>query len=384
MTHKENVPGNYGEDRNFLKKYTDAIELKNGNASVLVVPQYQGRVMTSSCQGDSGLSFGWINYNLIASGENLPHINPYGGEERLWLGPEGGQFSIFFKKDVSYDFENWFTPKELDTVVYKVISQKETEVDFQHSFQLTNRFGTALSIGLKRKIKLLDSNELENRLNTKLNSVELVAYETQNVLSNEGKEAWKKETGLLSIWMLGMLKPSPKATIVMPVKDGSDAALGPKFNDDYFGSISQDRLKVKDSTIYFKADGNSRGKIGIPPLRATRFIGSYDSISNVLTLLECILPKGETEYVNSKWEDQKDPFSGDALNAYNDGPLDGGGQLGPFYELETSSPASKLAPGKSLEHRQTTYHITGNKEKLNEIALKTLGVDVNTISNIFG
>jgi len=39
-------------------------------------------------RGAHGFSFGWINRELIASGKAMPHINPYGGEERLWLGPE--------------------------------------------------------------------------------------------------------------------------------------------------------------------------------------------------------------------------------------------------------------------------------------------------------
>lgn len=33
--------------------------------------------------------------------------------------------------------------------------------------------------------------------------------------------------------------------------------------------------------------------------------------------------------------------------------------LGPFYELETSSPAAALNPGESLRHIQRTIHIKG-------------------------
>ena len=88
----------YGYNRDFLKKYVQVIELKNGRSAVALIPAWQGRVMTSTSEGDAGLSFGWINSELIASGEVLKHINPFGGEERLWLGPEGGQFSIFFTK----------------------------------------------------------------------------------------------------------------------------------------------------------------------------------------------------------------------------------------------------------------------------------------------
>ena len=85
----------YSYNRDFLKKYTKIIELKNSNSAIAIVPAWQGRVMTSSSEGDSGFSFGWINREHIASGKIVQHINPYGGEERIWLGPEGGQFSIF-------------------------------------------------------------------------------------------------------------------------------------------------------------------------------------------------------------------------------------------------------------------------------------------------
>jgi hypothetical protein len=51
---------------------------------------------------------------FIASGKNNPHLNAFGGEDRFWLGPEGGQFSIFFKKDTPFDLDNWFTPPSLN------------------------------------------------------------------------------------------------------------------------------------------------------------------------------------------------------------------------------------------------------------------------------
>ena len=60
---------------------------------------------------------------------------------------------------------------------------------------------------------------------------------------NKGDKAWKKETGLLSIWMLGMFNPSPAVVIVIPVKPGEEKLIGPKVNDNYFGKISGDRLK---------------------------------------------------------------------------------------------------------------------------------------------
>ena len=46
--------------------------------------------------------------------------------------------------------------------------------------------------------------------------VDLVAFESENRVTNTGENPWEKETGLLSIWILGMFPPSPGATVVIP------------------------------------------------------------------------------------------------------------------------------------------------------------------------
>ena len=85
--------GTFGYDVDFLKKYRETVILEQGASMLAICPEYQGRVMTSSSAGLEGLSYGWLNYDLIKSGEILEHINPVGGEDRFWLGPEGGQMS---------------------------------------------------------------------------------------------------------------------------------------------------------------------------------------------------------------------------------------------------------------------------------------------------
>jgi hypothetical protein len=142
-------------------------------------------------------------------------------------------------------------------------------------------------------------------------------------------------------------------------------------------------LKISGTNVYFRADGKSRGKIGINPKRARGIMGSYDFENNILTLLLCKLPERKTEYVNSAWQIQDNPFSGDALNSYNDGPLEDGSQMGPFYELETSSPAEALKPGESITHSQITIHLTGNKNLLTKAAIKSLGVSLEEIETVF-
>ena len=101
----------FGEDAAFLQRHTQVLILENeAGARVALAPAWQGRVMTSSAGGDAGLSYGWINRDLIASGKLQPHINVFGGEDRFWLGPEGGQFSIFFAPGAKFELSDWFTP----------------------------------------------------------------------------------------------------------------------------------------------------------------------------------------------------------------------------------------------------------------------------------
>ena len=131
-----------------------------------IVPAYQGRVMTSTVGGDETSSHGWINYELTASGKLGPHINAFGGEDRFWLGPEGGQFSIFFKKGDPFDLEHWQTPAVIDTVPYKVTSKTDSEVTFRHEAKIKNYSDTAFSLRIDRTVRLFDRSRIGEMLGT--------------------------------------------------------------------------------------------------------------------------------------------------------------------------------------------------------------------------
>jgi hypothetical protein len=84
------------------------------------------------------------------------------------------------------------------------------------------------------------------------------------------------------------------------------------------------------------------------------------------------------------WEIQDAPYGGDAANSYNDGPpAPGAKPLGPFYELESSSPAAALAPGESLTHVHRTFHFEGPEAELDAIAMATLGTSLGEIASAF-
>ncbi|TFG41369.1 MAG: hypothetical protein E4H43_04470 [Bacteroidia bacterium] len=264
-----------------------------------------------------------------------------------------------------------------------ITARSDSSVTFSQNVETENYSGTVFKLEIDRKIILLSDVQVKEETGIDPEGINFVAYRSENKLTNRGSDEWKKETGLLSIWMLGMFIPSPAVTVVIPVRQGEEKELGIEVNDNYFGKISGDRLKISGRNIYFRADGKSRGKIGISPQRATGLMGSYDFENNILTLLICKLPEGKAEYVNSAWQIQDNPYSGDALNSYNDGPLEDGSQMGPFYELETSSPATALKPGESLIHSQVTIHLTGDKKLLNQAAVKCFGVTLDVIEGIF-
>jgi hypothetical protein len=372
--------GTYAYDVAFLKKHTaKVLELvsPDSNSRVLLSPDYQGRVMTSAAKGDSGISFGWINYKLISSGEKKKAFNPVGGEERFWLGPEGGQFSLYFKKGDSFNISKWQVPPFIDTTSFEVVNASPSSATFAKTAVLTNYSGTAFDVSVSRTIALLGKKDLEKKLNTSIpEGTGYVAYETTNKLQNLGKDEWTRRSGLVSIWLLAMLTPSEKTTIIIPFSPKKD--IKSYITDNYFGEIPPGRLNIKDSMLFFTADGKHRSKIGLSPQIAKSVAGSFDFEKNVLSLIFFPVEKN-ADYVNSKWELQKTPFKGDVANAYNDGPLEDGTQMGPFYEIESSSPAIALKPSASFEYKQTACHLQGSYEALRSIARKVLGVDLNTL-----
>ncbi|WP_244648171.1 MULTISPECIES: DUF6786 family protein [unclassified Lentimonas] len=386
--------GDYSNDVAFMKQHTPIVLLTQGDASVAVAPDYQGRVMTSTYDQQSGPSFGWINRPVIetglmseedAAGKLEEHIYIFGGEERFWLGPEGGQYALYFKPGDKFEFSDWKTPAVIDTEPFELVKQTNTSASFRKETELMNFSGTVFNMEIERTVSLLDAKATAELLGVELpEGVRLVGYETDNRITNTGDKAWKPETGLPSIWILGMYNPSPETTVVIPFEKGGDEALGPRVNDTYFGKVPAEYLRVEKQKLFFKGDGTRRGKIGISPQRSKGIAGSYDAAGQVLNIVTYNVQDAPNGYVNSMWELQDEPYAGDVINSYNDGsPEPGVDPLGPFYELETSSPAAALKPGETMRHVQRTFHIQGSEEALNPLARRLLGAPLETIKTAF-
>ncbi|MBR1575599.1 MAG: hypothetical protein IJ654_04020 [Bacteroidales bacterium] len=376
--------GTYGYDKDFFAaRGINTVELKSvdGAARVLMVPAWQGRVMTSTTGGRIGPSYGWINHDFIASGQFNPQFNSYGGEERFWIGPEGGPFSWFFPKGAEQVYAHWNVPSILDSDPFTVEAVCDTAVRYVARASLENASGRRFEIGFRREVSLVSGQEAESLLGVPLGAgVRAVVYRTDNSLTNEGSFAWSRETGMPSVWLLGCFNPTPTTTVFIPY---DPVCPGRIVNDAYFGKVPSDRLKVSDGVVYFKIDGAFRSKIGLPAGSARDVCGSYDPVAGVLNILKYTAPSGPCDYVNSQWGEQEDAFGGDVINAYNDGPTETGVVMGPFFEIETSSPGAALEPGQTLTHTQYTMHLEGSPAALDPIARAVFGLSLGTVMSQF-
>jgi hypothetical protein len=388
---KRDVPmpstGAFATDLAFLRSHTDLVLLTDpgGGGIVAVAPGYQGRVMTSTVGGADAPSFGWIGRNAIASGVRQPHMNVFGGEDRFWLGPEGGQYALYFKPKDPFDIDHWQVPEPFDWGAWDVVERSGNSVRFRKQMTLVNYAGSEIKVDVDRSVRVLSAADISTELGqTAASGVRTIAFESSNTVTNTGSAQWQPQSGLISIWILGMFNPSPATTIAVPFVPGPEATLGRAVNDSYFGNVPADRLTVKDGVAFFRGDGQYRSKIGLSPARALNIAGSYDAANHVLTLVQYTRPSGAQDYVNSMWEIQHEPYKGDVVNSYNDGPVaPGKPPLGPFYELETSSPALNLAPGQKYTHVHRTFHFAGPQEDLDRLARATLTVGIDAISTAF-
>jgi hypothetical protein len=373
----------FGEDAAFILKYTDGFVLSIGKQKIIVVPKYQGRIMTSTANGDDGFSFGWMNNSLIESGKFGENFSAFGGEDRFWIGPEAGKYGIFYDKGKAFKWENWRTPAYIDKETFELVNKSSASASFRHQFEVVNYSGNHFQVKVNRTIQLLTRTEAEKILNYPIDEkISVVAFQSNNEMINIGESSWNRETGLLNIWIVGIFSPSENTNVVIPIMPGNDSALGYRVTDDYFKPVPEQRLKSENNAVYFKGDGQFQCKIGVNHKRSKGILGSYDPVNKVLTIIKFNQPDSYFGYANHLSNEKNGAYDGDAIMSYNDGPVNAGEKpFGPYYELETNSPVKELAPGNSLKHIHTTIHFQGDTASLNKLSLALLGVSLEKIQS---
>ncbi len=367
----------YGQSIQPIAKQTKVIELisDNGKGRIAIAPEIQGKILTSTYGGLNGKSNGWLNKDAIQ--EDRLDFENIGGEDRVWFGPLGSQFSFYFQQVKPLDEKNWKVPASLSSEPYKLTQFIGKRVLMSKEIELVNFIGTKFNFKVLRKITLLEKQFIEEDLNITFDeSLDYVAYESLHSIRNIGKEQWKKEHGLVSIWSAGMFEGSDESVVAIPLKENASLDQVRK----YLGPLDDSRLRLKNNTLLFKVDGKYRSKIGIPNDIAPEIYGCYSKDNNRLTIVQ-YRKVNEDLYSNSEVSEQENPYEGEVIPIYNDGKMDySNSTTSSFFELESTSAMVELLPKRYIGHYHRVYHFSGKENLLNEISKELLGIELRNFA----
>lgn len=365
----------FNEDQNFLSKFTKVIVLSSENSQqqLIVAPEYQGRIMTSTASGINGNSYGWINDSFIKAQKADININPFGGIDRLWIGPLGSQFSLYYQGK-EFDDKYWRVPYDFDRKPFEVIDQGEDFVLMKSQMKFSNFIKTPFYIEIARRVNLFSSKEIEEHLNVQLPSnIHAVGFESINTMTNLGSDM-NIDSGMLALWSLAQIQGNDKTAIIIPYKNEG------KLNE-YLADIPEDRLVIHENFVLFKGDGMFRSKIGTPPEITIPIFGALDLANNLLTIIQFQF-ENEDRYFNSDLGYQEKPYKGDVISVYNNNPETKDGEAShSFYELESASAMKALKNHAKMKHFHRTFHIEADRATLNKFTQALFGVGLRAIED---
>ena len=183
----------FADDLAFLSKLgpVKVFESPHGGR-VVVSAKYQARVMTSAVEAE-GKSLGYINRKFIEEGKTGGQFDNYGGEDRFWLGPEGGQFALYFPAGKPLVFANWQTPHAFQEGEWKAKDDGKTSATYTQAMTLTNYAGTEFKLDVERKISLLSDDDAKKNLGiTVPTGVKWIGFSTSNTIVNTDSKAWSE------------------------------------------------------------------------------------------------------------------------------------------------------------------------------------------------
>ncbi|MBI5116019.1 hypothetical protein HZA56_06055 [Candidatus Poribacteria bacterium] len=350
---------------------TITLKREASEGCLLIAPDLSARIMAVSMDGAADENFGFVKPEAIANRGKDPQFNAYGGALRWWVGPEGGQYGVAFPPGTeNFDLNSWYISEEYNGKPFAVAYPQQeagTSALMGTEFSVRNTIGTRFNIGVTSRISLIGNSLMNSRSKNKNRQPRLkhLGYLSETTFENLSSEPMRKETGLLSIWMLGMYVAGQRTYVIAPFER---RGIGRIVTDTYFnaGGIGGNRLIVNEKSGYllFRADAKERSKIGLSRSSASSVIGSMDVSRNLLTVWRFPIRRS-MPYVNSLWEQQKRPYAGDVSNSYNDD-----GKFGNFYELECSSHALALKPGERFSFPLEIHHYRGSGETLHSLADK--------------
>ncbi|MDR1483427.1 MAG: hypothetical protein LBT09_01240 [Planctomycetaceae bacterium] len=307
----------YREALNYLASRTRVVELCNQlGGRVAICPDWNGRVMTSSCDGLDGYSFGLVNVSEINknAGENdaencgvANSFDFYGGEDQFTLSPDGGAFSLYHNQiikpqltsvpNLSASLNNGFTEGKFVTDT----EPPDPEIRMRRSVEFSNRIGTRFNFDVSRVVRLLELDGVANIFGQSVAvlleqaDTSYVAFQTGNTIVNRGVQV-VRELGLVSIKIRNMLNTGIDSVAVIPFRAGREIELGRSFGADFFDLAPHNQFRKLPEAVLMGADCKYHCQVGISRNRAMPFVGAVDFRSGNLTLVSFNLPECAWEY----------------------------------------------------------------------------------------
>jgi hypothetical protein len=341
---------------NYLGTKTRIHELYNQVGGRLVIcPDWNGNVMTSTCDGIDGSSFGLINVKAIDADKiNVNKTdwfyNSYGGEDQFLFLPGDGTFVI-------------------DSL------PQPSVLRMRRSVRLNADHGNHAELDIIRTVRLLEHHEIHfvfgNAAAISLDQMDVsfVGFVTVNSIVNSAirSPSWSHP---VSIQIQGMFNTGQSTVAIIPFQPVNENELEPEvpIDTDFFGSSPHGRLRFLPSAVLLRADGKYRCQVTVSRKRVKPVLGAIDFREGTLTLVAFDL---ELPY-----SDETDQ----TVRAYNHGPsFPGEKEFAPFYEFNIFSLIHELSHGETQTLHQYTLHINADNRTLTYLVQEVLGLEYEQV-----
>ncbi|MDR0610062.1 MAG: hypothetical protein LBG58_08135 [Planctomycetaceae bacterium] len=338
---------------NYLGAKTRIHELYNQiGGRIVICPDWNGNVMTSTCDGIDGSSFGLINVKAIETGQRDWFYNSYGGEDQFLFLPEDGMFVI-------------------DSLPQPSI------IRMRRSVRLNTNHGNRAELDIIRTVRLLEHHEIHfvfgNAAAISLDQMDVsfVGFVTVNSIVNSAvrSPSWIHP---VSIQIRGMFNSGQSTVAIIPFQPVNENELGLAIpvpvDTDFFGSSPHGRLRFLPSAVLLRADGKYRCQVTVSRKRVKPVLGALDFREGTLTLIAFDLDLPYSDESNQ------------TVRAYNHGPsFPGEKDFAPFYEFNIFSLIHELPHGETQTLHQYTLHINADNRTLTYLIQEVLGVEYEQV-----
>jgi len=347
----------------------------DGQKVVVVVPSLAGRVLCTGSAGLVGPTDSYILEDQIRKGpiQTGPGViwNNVGGEERIWLGPEGGPHALFFSPGAAQRIENYWIPSALDLAPFQVtdVHRNGQYVTISAPASLNNYAGTHFDLEITRRIEILDDCPFSAGAYPEF---AFTGFESRTWVRNTGTQAWTRDSGALSIWTIGQFPGRRQTVVLLPFQPGAEAELGPPISmDDYLRMFYPEHPprreeigRLGEHCFQFRANGDVMAKAELPTRRCLGRIASLDPDRLEMRIVQASVYPTLDYACSFVLPTTADPYSGGAMSSFSAARnLDEQS----YYELESLSPALFLGPGETFCHVSRTYHLRGDEQTIMEI-----------------